>query len=833
MKKAVYLFLVMILINLPSYAQVQSPAEFLGYELGEQWTPHYKVVNYFKHVADNSDLVTFHQYGSTYEGRELVYVIVTSEENNSNLEEIRTNNLKLVGFEEGAPTENQKPIVWLSYNVHGNETSSSEAALYTIYELVTNKTVWLNDVVVIMDPMINPDGRDRYVNWNRTQLGKTPNPNADAREHNEPWPGGRTNHYMFDLNRDWAWQVQKESQDRIQAYFTWMPHIHVDFHEQSPNSPYYFAPAAKPFHKAITQWQRDFQTTIGKNHAKYFDENSWLYFTREVFDLFYPSYGDSWPIFNGSIGMTYEQAGGGGASLALEINDGDTLTLFDRLIHHSTTGLSTVEITAQNKDRVIDEFTSFFKNVREKGSGEYKNFIVKKSSNPDKVAQLMRYLLSQKIQVSAASGSSNATGYNYANGKTERVSIEEGDYVITTTQPLGNMVRVLFEPRPELEDSLTYDLTAWETHYAYGVDGFALKGNVAKTGVSLDTEPTMPAKLAKPYAYLTKWNSFDDVKFLAHILKEGVKARYAEDTFSMNGETYAPGTLIITRQGNENMGDDFDEIVKDAASLFNRSLTPVATGLVTTGSDFGSSNVRFVDAPRIGMIAGEGTSSSPVGQVWHFFEQQLDYPITLIDLDDAGRINWDDYDVMFLPTGSYNDVFNESGLDALKSWVRGGGTLIALEGANRFLSGVDGFDLKVKRADSDEEKDSESKLRTYADARRGSATNINAGSIYETSLDATHPLAFGYSDTYMSLKLGSTAYEYLDGGWNVGVTKSGEPRSGFVGSGAQKILEESLSFGVQDMGRGSVIYMIDNPLYRGFWHNGKLLIGNAIFFVGN
>ncbi|MEQ9308148.1 MAG: M14 family metallopeptidase [Balneolaceae bacterium] len=832
MKKAVYLFLLMFLINIPSNAQVQSPAEFLGYDLGDQWTPHYKVLNYFKHVSDNSDLVTFQQYGSTYEGRELVYVVVTSEENHSNLDEIRSNNLKLVGFEEGDPTDNKKAIVWLSYNVHGNETSSSEAALYTIYELVTNKTAWLNDVVVIMDPMINPDGRDRYVNWNRTQIGKNANANPDAREHNEPWPGGRTNHYMFDLNRDWAWQTQKESQERIQAYLTWMPHIHVDFHEQSYNSPYYFAPAARPYHKAITQWQSDFQKTIGTNHAKYFDENSWLYFTREVFDLFYPSYGDSWPIFNGSIGMTYEQAGGGTASLAIETAEGDTLTLHDRLLHHATTGLSTVEITAQNKDRVVDEFTTYFNNAQENGSGEYKTFIVKKSSNPDKVAQLMRYLLEQKIEVEAAAGNSNSTGYNFSNGEVERVSISEGDFVIKTTQPLGNLVRVLFEPKPELEDSLTYDLTAWETHYAYGVEGFAIKGNVATTGVTLDTLPIKPTNIAKPYAYLSKWNSMDDMKFLAHILKHGVNARFAEDKFSMNGENYEAGTLIITRTGNQNLGDNFDEIVKDGASLYNRTLTPVATGMVSSGSDFGSSNVRFIEAPNVALIAGDGTSSNTVGHIWHFFEQRLDYPITLIDMDEMGSVNWDNYDVMILPSGFYNEALSENGLNELKNWIRGGGTLIAIEGANRFLAGKDGFHLKIKSSES-EDDESDSKLRTYADARRGSASNINAGSIYELSMDTTHPLAFGYDDTYLSLKLGSTAFEYLDSGWNVGVAKSGAPRSGFVGSEAQKNLEGSLSYGVQDMGRGSVVYMIDNPFFRGFWHNGNLLIGNAVFIVGN
>lgn len=833
MKKTVYLILLMVLINIPSFAQVQSPAEFLGYDLGEQWTPHYKVMNYFKHVSEKSDMVTFQQYGTTYEGRELVYVVVSSEENQSNMEEIRTNNLKLVGFETGELTDNTKPIVWLSYNVHGNETSSSEAAIYTIYELVTSKSEWLNDVVVIMDPMINPDGRDRYVNWNRSVLGSQANANPDSREHSEPWPGGRTNHYYFDLNRDWAWQTQKESQDRIQVYLKWMPHVHVDFHEQGYNSPYYFAPAARPYHKAITEWQGEFQHIIGQNHAKYFDENGWLYFTKEFFDLFYPSYGDSWPIFNGSIGMTYEQAGHSQSGLAVETAEGDTLTLHDRLIHHGTTGLSTVEITIQNSERVLDEFASYFSSARENGSGEYKTFVIKKSSNPDKVAQLMRYLLKQKIEVQTAESSSNVTGYNFSNGLEERVSISEGDFVVSTSQPLGNLVRVLFEPKPELEDSLTYDLTAWETHYAYGVDGFALKREIATSGISLETIPTTTAVIEKPYAYIAKWNSMDDMKFLAHILKNGINARFARQAFSMGSDNYEAGTLVITRKGNENLGDDFDEMVKDAGSLFNRELVPVATGFVTTGKDFGSSSVRFIEAPNVALIAGDGTSSNSVGHIWHFFEQQLDYPVHLINKEDMGSVNWDNYDVMILPSGYYNDVLNESGMSELTSWVRGGGTLIALGAGNRFLSSQDGFNLTVKRAESEDDDDPESRLRSYAEAQRGSASNINAGSVYDLTMDNTHPLAFGYDESYLSLKLGSTAYEYLENGWNVGVAKSGVPRSGFVGSEAQKNLDQSLSYGVQDMGSGSVIYMVDNPFFRGFWHNGKLLIGNAVFFVGN
>ncbi|MGK7369881.1 MAG: M14 family zinc carboxypeptidase, partial [Candidatus Halalkalibacterium sp. M3_1C_030] len=400
-----FIFLLFFSIDSKAQNSLQSPEEYLGYELGSKWTPHYKVMNYFKYVADQSPMVTFQQYGTSNEGRELVIVKVASEENHERLEQIRTDNLKRAGLMDGEPTTNV-PIVWLSYNVHGNETSSSEAALKTIYELVrpgnAESKKWLTNTVVIMDPMINPDGRDRYVHWYTETAGDEFNAYGDAREHHEPWPGGRTNHYYFDLNRDWAWLTQKESRQRVELYQKWMPQIHVDYHEQSYTSPYYFAPAAEPFHKAITDWQREFQYTIGKNHARYFDKNSWLYFTREVFDLFYPSYGDTYPIFNGSIGMTYEQAGGGYAGLGIIKPEGDTLTLHDRLMHHYTTGMSTVEIASQYADKLVSEFGAYYNDALENPSGEYKTFVIKADNNPDKMKALFDLLDKHKVEYGKA-----------------------------------------------------------------------------------------------------------------------------------------------------------------------------------------------------------------------------------------------------------------------------------------------------------------------------------------------------------------------------------------------------------------------------------------------
>ena len=834
--RTLFLMLVFVVMSFSTQAQnissndIQSPTDFLGYELGTQWTPHYKVMDYVQYLANQSEMVTAFDYGTTYEGRELVYMVISSEENQQSIEEIRLNNLRRIGLEAGEATDLAKPIVWLSYNVHGNETSSSEAALYTMHALVTQYTEWLDDVVVIIDPMINPDGRDRYVYWNKTATGAQFNPNHEAMEHHEPWPGGRTNHYMFDLNRDWAWQTQTETQQRVQVYLEWMPMVHVDFHEQGYNSPYYFAPAAEPYHYAITDWQRELQTMIGQNHASYFDQNNWLYFTREVFDLFYPSYGDTWPTFNGAIGMTYEQAGHSFAGLGVLTEEGDTLTLYDRMIHHATSGLSTVETIVNQKERVLEEFQKYFDTTRNNGSGTYKTFVIKRDSNPDNLSRLLRYLVAQKIEVQEAVNEVRASGFDYQTGQVGRVTIEQGDYIVNTYQPQGTLVRVLFEPKPELADSLTYDITAWEAHYSFGVEGYAIQGQVEVQPISFDTESELTPVVTNPYAYLAEWKSFDDAQFLAHLFKQGVRARYAEESFSIQGKNYDPGTLVITRKGNEKLGNRFDAILKDAALVFNRTLIPVTSGLVTQGKDFGSSSVQFIEAPRVGVVAGEGTSSNMVGHIWHFFDQQLNYPVTMIPADQLSRMDWSEFDVIIMPSGSYGYRLSDSQLSDIRQWVRAGGSLIAVEGANAFLSGKDGFSLQRKSNDSDDQDNPEDRLMRYGDAERASVVNFNAGAIYPLHMDPTHPLAFGYGEQYMSLKLGSTAYEYLEDGWNVGVVKDGSPRSGFVGHKAQESIAQSLSYGVQPMGQGEVIYMIDNPFFRGFWHNGKLLISNAVFY---
>ena len=826
---------------------LQSPETFLGYALGEQFTSHHHVMDYVQHVAEQSPNVTVQQYGTTYEGRPLLLATVATPENHDRIEQIRQDNLRRIGLMDGQPQSDPVSIVWLSYNVHGNESVSSEAAMKALYDLAdpgnARTQEWLQQTVVLLDPMLNPDGRERYVQWYKRTVGAMPNVKPEAREHDEPWPGGRTNHYYFDLNRDWAWAAQKETQQRLAVYHRWMPHVHVDFHEQGVNEPYYFAPAAHPYHEDISEWQREFQIDIGRNHARYFDQNNWLYFTREVFDLFYPGYGDTWPTFNGAIGMTYEQGGSGRAGLGIITAEGDTLTLADRIAHHYTTSLSTVEVAANNAERIVQEFEAYYETAQTDPPGDYASYVVKRDEGGDRLQALVAHLDRQQIQYGFADDERRIDGRSYRTGETTRATLEPGDLVIDAAQPKGHLVKVLFEPEVTVIDSLTYDITAWALPYVYGVDGYALEDRLSpdtETAPADDTAITGDAE--SPYAYVTPWTSLADAQFASALLREGLSVRFAEKEFAIDGRTYAPGTLIITRTGNNATGDRFDTIVRETATEHGQPLHAIDTGFMDRGPDVGSSNVGFIDAPHVAILSGEPTSSYNVGQVWHYFDQILGYPSTMLWADDVDDSDLDDVDVLVMPSGYYGSWLTASRRSALTDWIRDGGRLIAIGGATSALADSDAFGLTpTSDADDDasedetedDDADMQHRLRVYGERERQRAASGTPGSIHAARVDASHPLGFGLTEPYFTLKRSDDAFAYLEDGWNVATLATGTPVSGFMGHKAQEEIAETLVFGTESMGRGTVVYFVDDPLFRGFWYGGQMAFANAVFMVGN
>ncbi len=802
--KSRFTFLFSLLLLTANSQTSFSPENVLGYKIGAQFTRHEKVVNYFDKLQSAfPKQVRINPYGQTNEKRDLFFVIIASEENFKRIEEIRLNHLK-------NSTEENVAIVWLSYNVHGNESSGTEAAMQTAYELLTQQKELLKNTIVIIDPCLNPDGRERYVNF-YNQYGSTPvNSNRISADHNEPWPGGRANHYLFDLNRDWAWLTQIESKQRIKAYNLWLPHVHVDFHEQAINEPYYFPPAAEPYHEVITKWQREFQKEIGKNHAKYFDKAGWLYFSKEIFDLLYPSYGDTYPTYNGAIGMTYEQGGSGRAGLSVLTNTGDTLTLFDRVEHHVTTGISTVEVSADKCRKLIEEYQQFAK----KKNFKYQSYLL--DGDSPNLGTLLKLMDQHEISYSHALPNSPIKGYDYFTSKEGNFKTKEGDVIISTNQIKGTFINVLFEPKTELSDSLTYDLTAWSLPYAYGISTVAsstlLEGktyaNKAKENQLNETN----------YAYLCQWNNLNSAKFLTRLLNNNILVSFSESSFEINKRSYEKGTLIITR-GQNNL-PDFDKLIVKYANESDVELHSISSGMVDKGNDLGSSLVKNIPKQKIGLLMGGVTSSLSAGEIWHFFEQEINLGVSLI-MEDNLENSLDKIQVLFIPEGDFTPT------NYINQWIAEGGKLIVMGNAATSFVNNEEYSINLK----EEALDTLNKTISYKNTERNEISNTIAGAIYACEFDNSNPLCFGYTQPYFTLRLTPELYTLKEGTHPFTIKTSDPLIAGFSGAYVKKKQTSAIITGIELKGKGCVIYFLDNPLFRGFWQNGKLQIMNALFFV--
>lgn len=839
--KKIYTLLFGLLMTWNVFAQ-QSPEAFLGYKMGERFTPHHRVVAYFEHLAATMPNVKLVYYGETYEHRPLFIAIASSEENMRNLDNLRTDNLRRTGLVEGTPST-QVAFNWMQYNVHGNEAVGAEAAMMTFWQVVdpsnTTSKEWLKNQVLIMDPCANPDGKDRYTMWYNQKQNNRLQPDPQSVEHFEPWPGGRPNHYMLDLNRDWAWQTQKETEQRIKLYHDWMPHLFVDFHEQGINDPFYFAPAAQPLHEQLSPFQLEFQTLYGKNTSAKFDANGWFYFTKERFDLLYPAYGDTWPTYNGAIGMTIEKGGSGRAGLGMLNALGDTVTLAERIAHTHVAGISAVEMAAKHAQKLADEFGNYFKNNSTNPRAKYKSFVIKGDQNPERVKALLNLLDKNGIRYGFAGNRSGLRGLDYSSGKSTTFSTTDKDIIVNAYQPKSVLTQVLFEPEATLQDSITYDITSWALPYSYGVQAYALETRLDAAKKYEKSAFTANAVSGKPLAYLAPWNATKHAKFLSALLNEGIRVRFAEYAFEIEGKSYPAGTLIIHRNGNQYVAN-YDQKVVDAANKFEISLNTSNSAFVDKGKDFGSPDVKAIVKPNVAILGGNGTSSLNFGELWYFFEQELDYPVSILEAENLGRFDLSKYHVILLPS-SWGTYLNENNMKKVMDWVRNGGKLIAIENALNAFADKNGFDLsrydteEEKKAAEKEQKDIQNveRLEPYQERERLAISNTTAGAIYEVKMDETHPLSYGMGGKFYTLKNNGSRFSYLNNGVNAGIIPSNDAyRFGYIGNKIKPKMAKSMVYGVESQGRGQIVYMVDNPMFRSFWESGKLLMANAVFFVG-
>jgi hypothetical protein len=814
-----------------------SPADVLGWEMGERFTDVYHVQRYMHALAEASELVSVHPYGETNEGRTLIQVLVASEAHRGRLEQILAENQELrdpdTSPERAAEIIASNPgVAYFSYGVHGNESSSSEAAMWTAWDLASGSDDTagvLDSLVVVLDPMVNPDGRDRYVNSFRQARGKEPNYSPQAREHREPWPGGRYNHYLFDLNRDWAWMSQVETRARLATWDRWTPLVHVDFHEMGWQSEYFFFPAAKPINPIYPEHILEWGERFGAGNAEAFDAEGWLYFTRQNFDLFYPGYGDSWPSLNGAIGMTYEQAGGGFGALGVDRPDGTTLTLRDRALHHRTAGKATLRTAAYGKTDLMSGFAAFHRTVDE----GFQDVLLVPGDHSMSAHALVGLLTMQGIEVEVA-GEPFSAGTTGHPGFADRSDFPAGTFRVRPRQPRGRLAMALLWPEFFLDAEFSYDISAWSLPYAYGVEahvtGSSPDASWSPVGGEHPTVAEAPAGGdAARYGYLLR-PDFASAPGLVNYLEGKGIAHAVTDTFTLAGVDYPRGTVFMSRGFNP----DLDQRVADAG--LTPFVEPIRTGVTERGPDLGSGDRIRLTLPRVALLSADGTSPTSMGTHWHFLEHRLDIPFDAIRVQDLANLDMTRYDVLIAPSGNVRGVLGDRGMEALEEWVREGGTLVAVDGSARALGSAL---LETEMRESEEELEGEAKLeqnlRTRDQRDLDRWLEDVPGTIVPVTLDPTHPLAFGAGADGMPNRgfalSGGTGFEPGDDLEAVAYFPEGLERiSGVISQENLDRLAQSAWIVHADLGQGNVILFADDPLFRSFWYKGFHLFTNALLF---
>lgn len=674
-------------------ASIPTQEKVLGYGPGERIAPHADIVKYFDALAAAAPArIKIVEYGKTWEGRKLIYAIVGSEANLRRAPEIQQNQKKLADPRKTAPAEAQRiiasapAVVGLSYGVHGNEISSPDAAMMTAYHLLASRNDKLvagvlANVVVLIDPLQNPDGRDRFVQNYRVSEGIEPDPNAASAERAEPWPGGRSNHYLFDMNRDWHALTQPETRGRVKYLNEWLPLIQVDLHEMGTDSTYFFAPGAAPYNPHLTKEQKEQMVWFGQNNAKWFDSFGYAYFTREVFDEFYPGYGASWPWYYGGMGMTYENASVRG--LAARRSDDTIYTFRESVKKHFVASVSTCETASKYREKLLANFWGYNQSAVEEGSsGPVKEYIFPRSGDTSAVDKLANLLAEQGIEVKRATAPFRNGGKEYT----------AGAYVVSLAQPRKRMIRAFLDPQVPMESEFLkeqerrrkrrqpdeiYDVTGWSLPLLYNVESVgAAEASAGSFEIVKAGGPSAGSVSGKAdVAYLIPWGTQAAGRFLTAALRTGLRVHTSNKSFTLGGKKYSAGTLIVMVKQN---AASVHETVARIAAASGADVTASNTSWVDDGVNFGSNNVVPVKRPGIALVWDSPTYYASAGQTRFLLERQYGYPVSVIRGQALGSVDWSKYEVLILPEGNYSSILTGSTLDRLKSWLRSGGVIVAL-----------------------------------------------------------------------------------------------------------------------------------------------------------
>ncbi len=812
---------------------IPTPSSVLGFEVGKQHVPHDRLIQYMYAVAAASDRVTVREYGRTYEERSLLYVIITAPENKDRLEEMRQQHLAWCdpGRSSDMDPAEVPLVVLLSYTIHGNEASGANASLLTVYHLAAAQDkgleAFLQNNIIIVDPTINPDGYSRFSEWVISRKGLHPSSDAVSDEFNEPWPRGRGNHYWFDMNRDYTLLVNRESRARVRQFYRWRPNIVTDHHEMGSAATFFFQPGIPSRNNPVTpQKNYDLTARIAQYHARYLDRLGSQYFTEERYDDYYYGKGSSFPDVNGGIGILFEQASVRGHQ---RMTPYGLLTFPFAIRNQFTVSLSTLAAARNLRHELLTYQKEFFVSaLREAEKDPVKAYLFGDPSDITRTRMFVRLLMAHQIEIHKLAKKFSGDRYSFT---------PSCGYVVPAEQPQYRLVRALFEKATHFRDSTFYDVSTWTFPLAFNMPLYPVKSS--KDLASLTGERVKEVSLPEGciyggesrYGYLFTWNEYNTPKLLNTILAAGLQARVAMAPFTYDDGTlqkkFTYGTIFVPVQNQQMPAGDLYDFLQKAAVSTGIEIYSLTTGLTPAGIDLGSQNLVALEAPRPLLFTGNGVSSLEAGEIWQYLDRKAEIPLTMVDVQRAGDIDLNNYNVLLLAGGSYSSLPESFG-EKLSQWLRKGGTVIALKTANRYLAGLKLADIRFKESAHPDS----SRHYPYEQTYKGMALERISGAIFEATLERSHPLGYGYTRNTLPVFRNSTlAAQNVKAYYHQPVRYTEEPwMSGYVSQKNLQRLAGTPEVIITSYGAGRVISFIDDPLFRGYFYGTHKLFANAILF---
>ncbi|MCB0519322.1 MAG: zinc carboxypeptidase [Lewinellaceae bacterium] len=810
---------------------IPTPEQLFGFQIGEWHLSHDQLLSYYRLLDLASERVTLHEYARSHEQRPLIYLTITSGENHLNLQSIQREHALLCDPAQSGKLDISKMpvVIYQGFSIHGNEPSGANAAPLVAYYLAAGQSDEVKNLVsnsvVIFDPAFNPDGLQRFSSWVNMHKNQHLTDDSADREYNEAWPGGRTNHYWFDLNRDWLPGQQPESIGRIETFQAWKPNILTDHHEMGSHSTFFFMPGIQSRVNPLTpKMNQELTFKIGEYHAAALDEIGSLYYTEESYDDFYYGKGSTFPDAQGCIGILFEQASSRGH---LRKTENGPLSFPFTIRNQVATALSTQKAAIAMRTELLEYQRDFYKNALEAARRDgRKAFIVGEKYDRARLLRFVEMVKRQDIQVFELAAKTHIGLTGFEPGRA---------FVIPLEQPQRNLILGMFQRDTAFTDSIFYDISAWTMPLAFNLEYELVSGkdfskNLLGKAVGKVELPTGNVLAdTTDYAFAFEWDEYYAPAALFHILKSGIRAKVASKPFigKIDGgqRSFNYGSIVIPTQNQNKPSAQLLGILKEAAALGHLDIYGLTSGLTAQGIDIGSNAMEPLSLPRVLLVVGEGINPYDAGEVWHLLDTRYGMPVVKVQADQLDGDLLNRFNVVVLPGGAYNQL----GHDPLRNWLNAGGTLIALESAVKWLDGKSLANVAYKKQNDIE---GAAKQRPYDMAPLDNGAKELTGAIFEGKLDLTHPLAYGYRREVLPVFRSSNEFlEPAISSYAMPLYYAGEPLlSGYMHKDFDKIAPGSAAIIVSGQGRGKVICLADNTNFRAFWYGTNKLLANAIFF---